>query len=372
MTTRRAALADLSIEPVALATRASSTGTRSGRLPLQRLYPNPQQPRRQFDAQTILELAADIAANGQLQAIRVRPPDADGRHMIVVGERRWRALQKIDTATTAEVVVDYDIADDDAAYDQALAENLQRDDLTRVEVAAALLNRKERYGLTNEALARRYHKSVAWVDQHMRYAQLPEDTRALMERKAVDLKVAGVLHALDGEAQRALLEAVADLPDQRSQLDFARAMRDFKSSGADTPTAVAAARQRPARDEEARTSSQGGHPSPRPLGRPRSVSVPFAVATAPGRLPVIAVNPRALATTALVGRNSIAPADWLSAVAQDLEAFWNTCQQNGAEHAWQHVSRLVAPALHRPDPERNDAPESLTRAPEGSRHRRRS
>ena len=65
MSKRKAALAELSIAPVAVMTEERPIGARPGRLPIDRLYPNPNQPRRQFDPQTILELAADIAANGR-------------------------------------------------------------------------------------------------------------------------------------------------------------------------------------------------------------------------------------------------------------------------------------------------------------------
>jgi ParB/RepB/Spo0J family partition protein len=347
MSKRKAALAELSIAPMAVVTEERPIGARPGRLPIDRLYPNPNQPRRQFDPQTILELAADIAANGLLQPIRVRPPDLDGRHMIILGERRWRAVQKIDGLSVTDVVVDYDIPDDDAAYDQALAENLQRDDLTRTEVAAALLNRKERYGLTNEALAVRYHKSVAWVDQHIRYAQLPEETRDLMDRKGVDLKIAGVLQSIGVEAQSEVVEAIAELPDQRSQLDFARTVRDLRGAGADVGTALATARShREAESSAGAAAANGqGRPAGTSVGRPRAVAAPFELRTDHRGVTWLMVNAQGLATSRLIGKRELSPASWLQAIAEDLSAFRGMCGANGYPNDWALVETVIGPVV---------------------------
>jgi ParB family chromosome partitioning protein len=346
MSKRKAALAELSIAPVAVMTEERPIGARPGRLPIDRLYPNPDQPRHQFDPQTILELAADIAANGLLQPIRVRPPDLDGRHMIILGERRWRAVQKIDGLTVADVVVDYDIPDDDAAYDQALAENLQRDDLTRTEVAAALLNRKERYGLTNEALAVRYHKSVAWVDQHIRYAQLPEETRELMDRKGVDLKIAGVLQSIGPEAQIEVVEAIAELPDQRSQLDFARTVRDLRGAGADVGTALATARSHREAESSTGAAANGqGRQAGTRVGRPRAVAAPFELRTDHRGVTWLMVNAQGLATSRLIGKRELSPASWLQAIAADLGTFRGMCGANGYPNDWALVDTVIGPVV---------------------------
>jgi ParB/RepB/Spo0J family partition protein len=343
---RKAALAELTIDPVAVITNDRPTGARPGRLPLEKLYPDPHQPRRQFEPQTILELAADIAANGLLQPLRVRPPDRDGRHMILLGERRWRALQKIDGTVVADVIVDYDLTDDDAAFDRQLAENLQRDDLTRAEVAAAMLDRKERYTLTNEALARRYHKSVAWVDQHLRYAQLPAETRELMDRKGVDLKVAGVLQSLGEDANRQVVEAIAELPDQRTQLDFARTVRDLHGAGADLVTAVATARSRdataPPSGAAAATDGHAAEPPAR-VGRPRAVVAPFEIRTDQRGMTWLMVRPQGLATSRLIGKRELYAAPWLQAIAEDLSAFRAACDAGGHADDWALVGAVLGP-----------------------------
>jgi ParB-like chromosome segregation protein Spo0J len=244
------------------------------------------------------------------------------------------------------VVVDYDIPDDDAAYDQALAENLQRDDLTRTEVAAALLNRKERYGLTNEALAVRYHKSVAWVDQHIRYAQLPEETRDLMDRKGVDLKIAGVLQSIGAEAQSEVVEAIAELPDQRSQLEFARTVRELRGAGADVGTALATARShREAEPSAGATANGQGRPAGTRVGRPRAVAAPFELRTDHRGVTWLTVNAQGLATSRLIGKRELSPASWLQAIAADLSAFRATCGANGYPNDWALVETVIGPVV---------------------------
>jgi len=149
--------------------------------------------------------------------------------MIILGERRWRAVQKIDGLTVTDVVVDYDIPDDDAAYDQALAENLQRDDLTRTEVAAALLNRKERYGLTNEPW--RSGTTSQWPGWISTSATRSSGGNARPHGpQGRDLKIAGVLQSIGAEALSEVVDAIAELPDQRSQLEFARTVRDLRGA----------------------------------------------------------------------------------------------------------------------------------------------
>jgi ParB-like chromosome segregation protein Spo0J len=266
--------------------------------------------------------------------------------MIILGERRWRAVQKIDGLTVADVVVDYDIPDDDAAYDQALAENLQRDDLTRTEVAAALLNRKERYGLTNEALAVRYHKSVAWVDQHIRYAQLPEETRELMDRKGVDLKIAGVLQSIGPEAQIEVVEAIAELPDQRSQLDFARTVRDLRGAGADVGTALATARSHREAESSTGAAANGqGRQAGTRVGRPRAVAAPFELRTDHRGVTWLMVNAQGLATSRLIGKRELSPASWLQAIAADLGTFRGMCGANGYPNDWALVDTVIGPVV---------------------------
>lgn len=351
MSTRETALAALSIVPPAAVEAGDRLqGTRPARLAHDRLTPNPDQPRKEFADQSILELAADIATNGQLGPILVTGAQHGGQHMIIAGERRWRAMGKIDAYSRGErlvdVLIDYDVVDADAAYNKALSENLHRDDLTRAEMAAALLNRKLRYGLTNAQLARRCHKSDAWVDQHLRYAQLSDATRSLMDEGQVDMKVAGLVASLPDEAQATIVRSLHGLPDQRTQLQQARTARNLHEQGVPIAEAVEQA-SAPPPDRTAEVSQElPGADPPARRGRPRAIGVPFTLeylATGPPR---VNVSARDLQTSRLLTTRVTGLRRWLEAVAADISAFRDLCasQEDGGED-WALAQEILAPVL---------------------------
>ena len=111
---------------------ATSTG-RLRNIPLDRIYPNPDQPRKVFKEAELEELAASIKTHGLLQAIRVRP-DEHGRYMIIAGERRYRAHVLAGLTTISAYVDD---VDDGTVMEQSIVENLQRVDITPLEEAHA-------------------------------------------------------------------------------------------------------------------------------------------------------------------------------------------------------------------------------------------
>ena len=102
-------------------------------LPLREIEPDPAQPRKTFDEETLAELAASISEHGLLQPIAVRPHGVD-RYLIVAGERRWRACRMAGLTEAPVVVKD---VTDEQAMELALVENLQREDLDPVEEALA-------------------------------------------------------------------------------------------------------------------------------------------------------------------------------------------------------------------------------------------
>ena len=108
--------------------------TRIETLPLREIEPDPDQPRKTFDHDTLGELAASIAEHGLLQPIAVRPHGV-GRYLIVAGERRWRASRMAGLTEVPVIVKD---VTDEQAMELALVENLQREDLDPVEEAAGI------------------------------------------------------------------------------------------------------------------------------------------------------------------------------------------------------------------------------------------
>ena len=118
-------------------------------LPLREIEPDPAQPRKTFDEETLAELAASISEHGLLQPIAVRPHGVD-RYLIVAGERRWRACRMAGLTEAPVVVKD---VTDEQAMELALVENLQREDLDPVEEALGIRELMTRCDLTQEQAA---------------------------------------------------------------------------------------------------------------------------------------------------------------------------------------------------------------------------
>jgi len=146
-------------------------------LPVDRLSPNPYQPRQTFDPAALDELAASIREHGVLQPLLVRPaPDAADAYQIVAGERRWRAAQFAGLDTVPGIVRDLD----DAAMELlGLLENIQRTDLNAADEAEAFRNLMERRKLSTRELGDLIGKSHAHVVQRLRLLDNPDITAAV-------------------------------------------------------------------------------------------------------------------------------------------------------------------------------------------------
>ena len=137
-------------------------------LPLQKIEPNPNQPRKDFDPAELQELADSIAANGLIQPLTVRELPS-GYFQIIAGERRWRASRLAGIAEVPVVVMD---VDDKKAMELALIENLQRQDLNPVEEALGYRMLMEEFGMTQEDTARQVGKSRPAVANALRLLNL--------------------------------------------------------------------------------------------------------------------------------------------------------------------------------------------------------
>ncbi|MBA4758078.1 ParB/RepB/Spo0J family partition protein [Sphingosinicella sp.] len=145
-------------------------------LPMAMISPNPKQPRRRFDETAQAELIASVKRQGLLQPILVRPVDG-GRFEIVAGERRWRAAQ---AAQLHDVPVLVRRLTDEEAFEVALVENIQRQDLNAIEEAEGYKRLIEDYGHTQEDIARIVGKSRSHVANLVRLLDLPDDVRELL------------------------------------------------------------------------------------------------------------------------------------------------------------------------------------------------
>ena len=146
-------------------------------LPLREIEPDPAQPRKTFDEETLAELAASISEHGLLQPIAVRPHGVD-RYLIVAGERRWRACRMAGLTEAPVVVKD---VTDEQAMELALVENLQREDLDPVEEALGIRELMTRCDLTQEQAARKLGKSRSALANSLRLLNLPETVLELLK-----------------------------------------------------------------------------------------------------------------------------------------------------------------------------------------------
>jgi ParB family chromosome partitioning protein len=145
-------------------------------VPVDAVVANQRQPRQRFDDESLRELAASITELGVLQPILVRAGD-DGTFELIAGERRWRASQLAGLATVPAVVRP---ADDVGSLEQALVENLHRDDLNPLEEAAAYQQLVDEFDFTQEQVASRVGKSRSAVANTVRLLQLPAPVQALV------------------------------------------------------------------------------------------------------------------------------------------------------------------------------------------------
>jgi ParB family chromosome partitioning protein len=161
---------------------AATPGTYAEELrhvPLELITANPHQPRRQFDEQTLIELADSIRSRGVIQPVLVRPV-AGGRYELVAGERRWRAAQLAELETIPAVVRE---RDDAQSLELAVIENMAREDLNPVEEARALAGLVEELGLTREEVGLRVGRSRVAVSNLIRLLDLPDEALDLLERR---------------------------------------------------------------------------------------------------------------------------------------------------------------------------------------------
>ena len=173
-------------------------------IPIELVHANPAQPRRHFAEAELAELELSIRDKGVLQPILVRPsPRTPGAYEIVAGERRWRAGQRAGLASIPALVRNLS---DDRAFEIAIVENVQREDLNPLEEAGGYAALIERFGHTQDQVAQAVGKSRSHVANSLRLNQLPEAVREHLMTGRIS---AGHARALLGAASpETLAEAV--------------------------------------------------------------------------------------------------------------------------------------------------------------------
>jgi ParB family chromosome partitioning protein len=170
-------------------------------IPLEAIAPNPQQPRRAMSPEALQGLAASIREVGVLQPIVVRRGEEPGSFVLVAGERRWRASR---LAGLKEIPALVREGDDVSGLAEALVENLQREDLSALEEAAAYRQLLEDFGLTHEEVGARVGRSRPTITNTLRLLQLPSSVQGMLARGELSAGHCRALLALDdpGEAEQ--------------------------------------------------------------------------------------------------------------------------------------------------------------------------
>ena len=176
---------------------------------LERITPCRTQPRQNFDAAALDELTASIQAHGVLEPLVVRRLSGQDKFEIVAGERRWRAAQR---AGLREVPVHVREVNEQTAFELALVENVQREDLNPIEFAEAIGRLVSEHNYTHESLAALLNKDRSTLANALRLLKLPEKVRALVVSGQLS---EGHARALLGAPDDAKLEQLADRVVQR-------------------------------------------------------------------------------------------------------------------------------------------------------------
>ena len=197
---------------------ASGTASPPTSLPIQRVEPNPLQPRKAFDEEELEQLADSIREHGIIQPLTVRKASG-GYYQIIAGERRWRAARLAGLNEVPALIVE---ADDRTVMELALIENLQRQDLNPVEEANGYHTLMQEYGLTQEEVAKEVGKSRPAVANALRLLSLPKEVLELLEIGALTPGHARAVLSLKSEQLQ--LEAASKITTEQLSVRQAEAL----------------------------------------------------------------------------------------------------------------------------------------------------
>ena len=148
-------------------------------IPIEQIFPNPNQPRRDFDPEALQDLAASLTQKGVIQPLIVRQIGVSAKYEIVAGERRWRAAQ---IANLHELPVIIRQFSDAEVLEIAIIENIQRAELNAIEEAQAYRQLMQRFGHTQEKIAEALSRSRSHIANLLRLLSLPDDVQALVTK----------------------------------------------------------------------------------------------------------------------------------------------------------------------------------------------
>ena len=160
---------------------------------ISKIYPNPNQPRTDFDDDALEELATSIRANGIISPITLRKI-SDDNYQIIAGERRYRASKMVGLDKIPAYIRD---VDDGQVMEMALIENIQREDLNAIEIALSYNSLVATLNLTQEALAERVGKKRATITNYLRLLKLPAEIQMGLKNKKIDMGHARALVSVE-------------------------------------------------------------------------------------------------------------------------------------------------------------------------------
>ena len=220
---------DALISTEAVRTSGSSS---IGEIEIDKIFANPNQPRRDFNEDALKELADSINELGVIQPITLRNME-DGTYQIIAGERRFRASQLAGKSTIPAYILK---ADDEETMEMALIENIQREDLNPLEIALAYQQLIEQHNLSQEQLSKRVGKGRATIANFLRILKLPAAIQVALQEKKIDMGHAKALLSLESHADQLNLfqEIEKNSYSVREVEEMARAI---KEGNGDIPTA---------------------------------------------------------------------------------------------------------------------------------------
>lgn len=186
---------DALISTEAVRTSGSSS---IGEIEIEKIFANPNQPRRDFNEEALRELADSIMELGVIQPITLRKME-DDTYQIIAGERRFRASQLAGKTTIPAYILK---ADDEDTMEMALIENIQREDLNPLEIALAYQQLIEQHSLSQEQLSKRVGKGRATIANFLRLLKLPGTIQVALKEKRIDMGHAKALLSLDSHSDQ--------------------------------------------------------------------------------------------------------------------------------------------------------------------------
>ncbi|CAM3076135.1 ParB/RepB/Spo0J family partition protein [Paenibacillus sediminis] len=200
-------------------------------IPLSQLRPNPYQPRKTFDENSIQELAESIRQHGVIQPIIVR--SVLKGYEIIAGERRFRASQYCGNATIPAVVRNFT---DQQVTEIALIENLQRENLNAIEIASAYQGLMDQFSLTQEELSLKVGKSRSHIANFLRLLSLPEEVKEFVSRGTLSM---GHARAIVGIKDIVLVKQLAKqtIENEWSVRELEEAVKNLENKTSDKPKA---------------------------------------------------------------------------------------------------------------------------------------